>query len=294
MHKIEPGAIQELRYMKYFALGLSVAAALVALIRRRAALLAWVVIAIVLSGVGMYDFYQWEYRYGHDLDPSAAIKVPGMSYQPPMFGTRQMLNFQATAWPGVGGWLAMAAVGLGVVCVAYEFRLRRKTSPVSARSMARPATAAPASLLACAVLAAGLMSPGCAKRPAALAFGTDACALCSMTISDKRHGAVFVSTKGRSYKFDSIECMIESLTQGKKFAGVETQSFYVVDYSNPGAMVDAAGAAYLVSPAVPSPMGANVSAFGARAGADSVQSAKGGDVMDWTAIQEHLRKRAES
>ena len=295
MHKIDPGVIQELRYMKYFALGLALAAALVALLRRRAALIAWAAIAVALSGIGMYDFYRWEYRYGHDLDPSAAIKVPGMSYQPPIFGTRQMLNFQATAWPGAGGWLAIAAVTLGMACVAYEYKVRRRKSSVPATCcVTRPAAAAPATLLLCACLTAALLFSSCATRPAALAFGTDACEQCSMTISDQRHGAVFVTQKGRSYKFDSVECMIASLAPGGKFAGIEVRSFHVVDYGHPGVVVDAARAVYLISPAVPSPMGANVSAFEERAHADSVQMDKGGAVLNWDGIQEHIREWADS
>ena len=68
--------------------------------------------AVVLAVIGLIDFYRWEYSYGHELDPNAAIKVPGMTYQPPMFGTKQLLNFYATAWPGIGGIAAMlGAVG---------------------------------------------------------------------------------------------------------------------------------------------------------------------------------------
>ncbi|MNC94937.1 hypothetical protein D3C83_119280 [compost metagenome] len=67
-----------------------------------------------------------------------------------------------------------------------------------------------------------------------------------------------------------------------------------MDYSQPGTVIEAASAAFLVSPAVPSPMGANVSAFAALAGADSVRTARGGDVMNWAAIRNHLQRRAES
>ena len=79
----------------------------------------------------MYDFYKWEYDYGHDLDPTAAIKIPGMSYQPPLIGTKQLLNFTATSWPASGGWLAIVAVTLGVACVGYEYFVRSRTSRVS-------------------------------------------------------------------------------------------------------------------------------------------------------------------
>jgi copper chaperone NosL len=294
MHKIDPGVIQELRYMKYFALGLALAAGLVALIRRRAALLAWAILAVSLAGVGMYDFYKWEYHYGHELDPSAAIKVPGMSYQPPMFGTRQMLNFTATAWPGVGGWLAIIAVGLGVACVFYEYRLRRRTSSATPRRAAHPAATVTAAGILCIAISGAMLLNGCAKKPVAFAFGTDACEQCSMTISDQRHGAEFVSDKGRSYKFDSVECMIQSLVPGGKFSDVTVHSSYVMDYAHPGSVVDATRAVYLVSPSLPSPMGANVSSFNARAIADTVRKEKGGDMMDWEAIQKHLREWAQS
>lgn len=290
MQKIEPDGIAELRYMKYFALGLAFTAALVAVIRRRAVLLAWVIVAITLSGIGMYDFYSWEYRYGHDLDPSAAIKVPGMTYQPPMFGTRQMLNFTATAWPGIAGWLAMIAVALAVVCVAYEYYFRGRVSLAQPRRVSRPATSAAASVLLCSTLGALTLLNGCAKKPATIAFGTDTCENCSMTISDPRYGAVFVTDKGRSYKFDSVECMVESLNDGGRLAGTNVRDFYVMDYAHPGQVVDATQAAYLVSPNLPSPMGANVTSFAAQTSADSVQTEKGGDVMTWDAIQQHLRE----
>jgi len=293
MHKIEPGTIQELRYMKYFALGLSLAAALVALIRRRAAVLVWAIIAVSLAGVGMYDFYQWEYRYGHDLDPSAAIKVPGMSYQPPLFGTRQMLNFTATAWPGIGGWLAMLAVGLGVACVVYEYRLRRKMAPAACCAV-RPAAAMTGAGLLCAVFIASTLLGGCAKKPATIVLGADACEHCSMTITNPHYGAMFVSDKGRSYKFDSVECMVASLAGGGKFAGMSVHSFYVVDFAHPGRVVDASHAMFLVSPNLPSPMGANVSSFAQEVDAGHIQRAKGGDVMNWESIQQHLRESLQS
>ncbi len=73
--------------------------------------------ALVVSGCwGMYDFWKWEYDYGHNLDPTAAIKIPGMSYQPPLFGWKQLLNFLAGSFPDVGGWLIIAPA---VVIVAF-------------------------------------------------------------------------------------------------------------------------------------------------------------------------------
>lgn len=293
MQRIEPNSIHELRYMKYFVFGLALTAALVALVRRRSVLLVWVAIAVVLAGIGMYDFYQWEYRYGHELDPSAAIKVPGMTYQPPMFGTKQLLNFTTTAWPAVGGWLAMIAVGLGVTCVVYEYRFRGRMPKAAKLHNSCPVCKPTTAVMLCIASVAFLGACSNAK-PAAIAFGTDACEHCSMTITDERHGAELITDKGRSYKFDSIECMVEALADGGKLAGTEVRSFYVIDYAHPKLIVDASRAHFLVSPNLPSPMGANVTSFAEEPDAIHVQKYKGGDVMNWEAIQQHLRESLQS
>lgn len=66
----------------------------------------------------MVDFYLWEYDYGHNLDPNAAIVVPGMSYQPPLIGFKQLLNFGAYSYPDIGGWI-MFGVGIILVVLSY-------------------------------------------------------------------------------------------------------------------------------------------------------------------------------
>ena len=74
--------------------------------------------------VSMIDFYRWNYNYGHDLDPNAPIQVPGMSYQPPIIGYKQLLNFGAYSIPDIGGWIF---IGVGVLLlVAFGIELKRK------------------------------------------------------------------------------------------------------------------------------------------------------------------------
>jgi len=79
---------------------------------------------IIFGIVAMVDFWIWEYNYGHDLDPNAAIKVPGMAYQPPLIGFKQLLNFGAYSIPDIGGWLF---IGAGVLMVAAFFKDRIKS-----------------------------------------------------------------------------------------------------------------------------------------------------------------------
>ena len=289
MAAIEPGEIPELRFMQYFAIGLSVLALAVAVLRRRWFLLTWVVVAIALSGLGLYDFYKWEYNYGHNLNPDAAIKIEGMSYQPPMFGTKQLLNFHTTAWPGVGGALAMAGVMLAVLAAGYEFliRFRHERTSARARSGAHPRQAAIISAGFFALLAAA----GCSREPKAIAFNTDACEYCDMTISNDRYGAALVTSKGRTYKFDSIECMVESQMEGEELAGAGVHAHYVVTYEFKGELREASTATYLVSEGMPSPMGANITAFSNREDAEHVQHVKPGELLDWEAVQEYARNR---
>ncbi len=70
---------------------------------------------LVFCGIwGVWDFWRWEYHYGHNLNPHAAIIIPGMAYDPPLFGWKQMLNFTAGSFPDIGGWLI---IGPSIVIV---------------------------------------------------------------------------------------------------------------------------------------------------------------------------------
>src|ERR1043165_7060681 len=118
MKVIEPDAIPELRIMPWIIGALAVFALVAAAVARRGVVIAWLVSVATLGVVGMVDFYKWEYDFGHNLDlEHAIIKIPGMSYQPPLIGTKQLLNFTAASWPSVGAILAGAAPLLGGVGV---------------------------------------------------------------------------------------------------------------------------------------------------------------------------------
>lgn len=118
MKHIEPDAIPELRYMPAILGFLVVSALGVAALGKKRALYAWTAVLGAVLGAGLYDYWRWGYDYGHNLDMQAAIiKIPGMTYQPPLIGSKQLLNFTATSWPASGGWglvIATALVGLAV------------------------------------------------------------------------------------------------------------------------------------------------------------------------------------
>jgi copper chaperone NosL len=99
MQLIEPDSIPELKYFPFIIGGMAALALFFAILNKRWFFLAWVILFVILGILGIYDFYLWEYDYGHNLSPTAPIKVPGMSYQPPLFGKKMLLNFEASSFP---------------------------------------------------------------------------------------------------------------------------------------------------------------------------------------------------
>jgi len=122
MKPIEPEAIPELKILP-FIIGFLIAFGLLsAILGKRVLLYAWVITFVLLGVAGLADFYKWEYDYGHNLDPNAPIKIPGLAYQPPLIGTRQLLNMLASSFPDVGGYIAVVSLFLGFLAIAMDLR----------------------------------------------------------------------------------------------------------------------------------------------------------------------------
>lgn len=281
MRRIVPESIPELKIMPVVVAVLMVLGGLVSLVGRRRALYAWAMVLVAASAVGMADFWKWEYDYGHHLDEeNAIIKIPGMSYQPPLIGSRQILNFKAHSWPGAGGYAAILAV-LTAVLVAGTERRRAKREPQEGQaSVSSGAPMRPAATVAFfALFVTGCGDP----QPRALMAGVDGCAYCLMVVDAGGHGSELVTTTGKIHTFDSVECLASYLLT---YRGEEVvHSLWVTDYSNPGTLVQAEDAHYLVSPTLSSPMGLGITAFARTADRDGAVHAFGGDPMTWVSVQ---------
>lgn len=127
MKIITPGDIPELRVMPYIVAFLILSGLIVAITGKKFLLNVWVIIFFLVLAAGLFDFYMWEYDYGHNLDPHAAIKVPGMTYQPPLIGTKQLLNMKTLSMPHVGGLAAGISFMLGLFVMVAETRTARKS-----------------------------------------------------------------------------------------------------------------------------------------------------------------------
>jgi copper chaperone NosL len=104
-----------------------------------------------------------------------------------------------------------------------------------------------------------------------------------MTVVDKTHSAQYVTKKGKAYSFDAIECMVNDLNKNNN---EDIMAFLLVaDYSNPGNLVDAKTATYLISEKIKSPMGANLSAFETKEKAQATQKEYGGELYTWEQLK---------
>lgn len=120
MKTIVPDAIPELKIMPFIIIFLIVFGLISGISGKRSLVYIWIIMFIVIAAVGMYDFYLWEYDYGHNLNPHAAIKIPGMAYQPPLIGSKMLLNFNAISMPHIGSWILVSVVILAIVALFID------------------------------------------------------------------------------------------------------------------------------------------------------------------------------
>ena len=113
----------EFTILPYIVKGFALLGLLVLFLNRKKIFNSWFYLFIIICVVSMVDFYRWEYNYGHELNPDAPIKVPGMAYQPPLIGYKKLLNFGAYSIPDVGG-LLFVTIGV-ILLVTWIITLRQ-------------------------------------------------------------------------------------------------------------------------------------------------------------------------
>ncbi len=132
-----------------------------------------------------------------------------------------------------------------------------------------------------------LLLNGCTIAPQPIVYGTDGCHFCKMTIVDKLHAAELVTKKGKVYKFDATECMVNIQ---KTMDTTTIKLFLTTNYSIPEQLIDATTATYLISENIPSPMGEYLSAFESKENAVETQKTKGGKLYTWPELLIQLKK----
>jgi copper chaperone NosL len=127
---------------------------------------------------------------------------------------------------------------------------------------------------------------GCDISVVPINYNQDECSSCKMLISDKRFGAELVTSKGKVFKYDAIECMMRELAE----KGKEGYKIIVVNhYDQPGNLFDAATSMYLISKSLPSPMGGYLSAYQNKESALAILDDQEGVMFSFDELLEHYK-----
>jgi len=116
-----PTEMVEFEIFPKVVVGISILGLIFGFIGKKSLYLVWFGIMVLLGIAGIYDFYLWLYDYGHNLDPRAAIQILD-AYQPPIFGTKEILNFTVRSYPAIGSII----LGIGILLSPVAFYFARK------------------------------------------------------------------------------------------------------------------------------------------------------------------------
>lgn len=128
----------------------------------------------------------------------------------------------------------------------------------------------------------------CNIEPKEIEYGVDACSYCKMTIVDRQHAAELVTNKGKTFKYDAIECMLRNMKEMENKNPKTFKYILVTDYLTPEKLIDATEATYLISENIKSPMGANLSAFEEQNKTQEFMKNEKDTTFDWEGIQKYM------
>jgi copper chaperone NosL len=258
----------EFMVLPYIIIFFAIAFILVAISNSRRALYIICLLFVCFGILAMYDFWRWEYNYGHNLNPEAAIIVPGMAYQPPLIGFKQLLNFGAYSMPDIGGWIFVGVGVLVVFCTVMAWRSSRK---ISTKSKLATSTAA---------IFFFVCLSSCNAKPEQIKTGVDNCYFCKMTVSDEKFGAELVTKKGKVYKFDDVHCIIAYL-KTNEVKPENIKDIYFVDFCANHQLINSNISLLLKSDNLKSPMNGNMAAFSSSDSLVKIQQRFGGNRVNW-------------
>lgn len=256
----------EFKVLQYIIGFFAIAFFIVAVTGKRKLLNILFVVFVCFGILAMYDFWRWEYDYGHNLNPDAAIIVPGMAYQPPLIGFKQLLNFGAYSMPDIGGWIFVSAGALLLIMVIAEWRKNKGYIMKFNTAMV--------------VILFSVSLASCNAGPEPIKAGTDNCYFCKMTVTDNRFGAELITKKGKIYKFDDVHCIVSYLkTKNIELANIK--NIYLTDFCRTHELINVNQLSLLKSEELRSPMGGNIAAFNSRDSLQKYQEHFPGTIVNW-------------
>lgn len=271
MKHISVEMFPEFTFLVYVVAFFIVYGLIIAITGNRKILFSYLILITLAALAALYDFYKWGYDYGHNLDPKAAIQVPGLSYQPPVVGHKTLLNFDAYSYPDSGGWVVIISSLIFFAVWFIEWRKSRRTL--------RKAKPVKAKLAAASAFILFSFS-SCETNPQPFQYGKDICDDCRMTIMEPHFGAQLITRKGKVYKFDDLHCLVNFHNKGtvKK---EDINKIVSVDYNNEKAFLDVNSAWFVKSAALKSPMNSNTASFDNQNTATAKSNEVNGQLLKW-------------
>jgi hypothetical protein len=78
------------------------------------------VLYLYFAAFSLWSFGDKLYSYGHNLAPTAAVKVA--PFMPPMFGYKKLANFEVYSYPALGSYVLAAVVVVFVTAIVLAWR----------------------------------------------------------------------------------------------------------------------------------------------------------------------------
>lgn len=134
--KFIPETIPEFKIFPVVIGIMALAGVLIGIFKNYKWFLGWFIVMVILTIAGMIDFYIWEHDYGNNLDPNAIMKFNDadgnpMGFQPPFLGSKQILNFVAHSYPGLGAYF----MGAGVIMSFFAYLIGKKRADEAAEEL---------------------------------------------------------------------------------------------------------------------------------------------------------------
>lgn len=278
MKHITVGMFPEFKFLQYVVGFFMLLGMIVAVTGKRNFLFYYLVLTVIGGASAMFDFYKWGYNYGHNLDPTAPIQVPGLSYQPPLIGHKRLLNFDAYSFPDVGGWIVIGAGMLAFAVWFFEWYHQR-----SEMKKLRPV-----SKVAVAAVALVFFISSCSTEPQPFAYGKDVCNNCKMTIVDPKFGGEIVTKKGKVYKFDDLVCMVHFM-KSESVKPNEISRKLVINFQKQNDFIDVDKGVFLVSSVLKTPMNGDAGGFATQQEAEKLKITNPGEILTWNEVQEKFQ-----
>jgi len=120
MRDLSDESFAEFQWMPFVIGGLALLFLRAAALGEMKMLVDALVLYLYFAGFSLWSFAHKLYTYGHELSPTAAVKVE--PFMPPVFGAKQLANFEVYSYPAVASYLLIAAGALLMAAVWLGWR----------------------------------------------------------------------------------------------------------------------------------------------------------------------------